>query len=95
MDFSQAHHIRRSGFGFVERVMDDPQVTYKADVIFSESESSKGGENYLQGEALVPLLEGRDYFSCVFRVQTTTYKTYFSNIMHVPTGELLKAATKN
>ncbi|WP_177319034.1 hypothetical protein [Pseudomonas sp. GM102] len=95
MDFSQAHHIRRSGFGFVERVVDDPQVTYKADVIFRESESGKGGEKYLQGEALVPLLEGRDYFSCVFRVHTTTYKTYFSNIMHVPSGELLKAATKN
>lgn len=94
MDFSQAHRIRRSGFGFVERVVDSPQEIYKADVIFSESESGKGGEKYLQGEALVPLLRGRDYISCVFRVHTTTYKTYFSNLMYVPVGELLKAATK-
>ncbi|WP_454846359.1 hypothetical protein [Pseudomonas farris] len=94
MDFSQAHHIRRSGFGFVEKVVGNPQATYKADVIFSESESGKGGEKYLQGETLVPLLEGRDYISCVFRVHTTTYKTYFSNVMHVPAGELVKAAAK-
>lgn len=94
MDFSQGHHIRRSGFGFVDKVMDNPQNIYKADVIFSESESGKGGEKYLQGETLTPLLESRDYFSCVFRVHTTTYKTYFSNVMRVPTRELLKAANK-
>lgn len=94
LDFTEAHHIKRSGFGLVEPVAGDLPLQYRANVIFSESESGNGGEKYLEGETLVPLLKQRDFISCVFRVQTTTYKTYFSKIMRVPTAELLKAATK-
>jgi len=94
LDFTEAHHIKRSGFGLVEPVAGDLPLRYRANVIFRESESGKGGENYLDGETLVPLLKRCDFISCVFRVQTTTYKTYFSKVMRVPTSELLKAATK-
>lgn len=91
LDFSEAHHIKRSGFGLVEKVSESAPSLYRANVIFSESESGKGGENYLEGEALIPLLKKRDFISCVYRVHTTTYNTYFSQVMHVPTAELLKA----
>ncbi|MHC8396193.1 hypothetical protein ACYZT8_21500 [Pseudomonas sp. LB3P93] len=94
LDFTEAHHIKRSGFGLVEKEIELGPMLYRANVIFSESESGKGGEDYLDGEALVPLLKKRDFISCVFRVHTTKYNTYFSKIMRVPTAELLKAVSK-
>lgn len=94
LDFAESHHIKRSGFGLVESVSGDLPLRYRANVIFSESASGKGGENYLEGETLVPLLRKRDFISCVFRVHTTTYKTYFSKVMRIPTKELLKAVAK-
>ncbi|MGE8098506.1 hypothetical protein [Pseudomonas fluorescens] len=94
LDFSQAHHIKLSGFGLVELVKDKGQANYRANMIFTDSEEGKGGEIYLEGDTLKPLLLKRDYISCVFRVHTTPYKTYFSKIMHVPTADLLKAINK-
>ncbi|WP_283188810.1 hypothetical protein [Pseudomonas sp. PMCC200344] len=94
LDFTEAHHIKRSGFGLVGKVIEPASLLYRANVIFSESESGKGGEDYLEGEALILLLKKRDFISCVFRVHTTTYNTYFSKVMHVPTAELLKAISK-
>lgn len=94
LDFTEAHHIKRSGFGLVEPVAGDLPLRYRANVIFSESESGNGGENYLEDETLIPLLKQREFISCVFRVHTSTYQTYFSKVMRVPTTELLKAATK-
>lgn len=93
-DFTEAHHIQRTGFGLVEKVIEPAPLLYRANVIFSESESGKGGEDYLEGEALILLLKKRDFISCVFRVHTTTYNTYFSKVMRVPTAELLKAISK-
>jgi hypothetical protein len=90
LDFSQAHHIKQSGFGLVEEVSAEPGL-YRADVIFSESEKSSGGERYLQGDTLAPFLMKKDSIVCLFRVHSTTYTTYFSNVMKVPSKELLKA----
>lgn len=90
LDFAQAHHIKQSGFGFVEKVSAEPAL-YRADVIFSESEKSSGGERSLQGDTLAPFLMKRDSIACLFRVHSTTYTTYFSNLMQVPSKELLNA----
>lgn len=90
LDFSQAHHIKQSGFGLVEKVSAEPAL-YRANVIFSESEKSSGGERYLQGDTLAPFLTKKDSIACLFRVHSTTYTTYFSNLMHVPSKELLNA----
>ncbi|WP_237142956.1 MULTISPECIES: hypothetical protein [Pseudomonas] len=94
LDFAQAHHIKLSGFGLVELVKDKEQSSYRANMIFTDSEEGKGRESYLEGDTLKPLLLKRDYISCVFRVHTTRYKTYFSTVMHVPTADLLKAINK-
>lgn len=88
LDFSQAHRIKQSGFGFIERVSPDSLI-YRADVIFDESVDDEGGERRLKGETLDPFLKARDSFSCVYRVHSTTYKTYFSKIMQIPSADLL------
>lgn len=94
IDFSMAHHIYRSGAGSVELVGDTVGEGYRSEVMFSESAEGKGGEFILGGDDLSRLLMKRDYISCVFRAHTTTYKTYFSNVMHVPTADLLRAVNK-
>lgn len=90
LDFSQSHQIKQSGFGFVERLSAD-SLLYRADVIFDESVDGKGEERRLKGETLAPFLSARDTISCVFKVHSTTYKTYFSKIMHIPSADLLKS----
>ncbi|WP_426233982.1 hypothetical protein [Pseudomonas sp. TWP3-2] len=94
LDFSQAHKIKQSGFGFIERVSAD-SLLYRADVIFDELVDGKGEEKRLKGTTLIPFLKVRDSISCVFRVHSTTYKTYFSKIMQVPSAELLAPAPAN
>ncbi len=91
-DFSQAHRIKQSGFGFIERVSTD-SLLYRADVLFDEQVDDKGEERRLKGDSLVPFLKSRDSISCVFRVHSTTYKTYFSKIMHVPSVDLMNPGT--
>ncbi|TKJ84681.1 hypothetical protein PkoCFBP13504_12145 [Pseudomonas koreensis] len=91
-DFSQAHRIKQSGFGFIERVSTD-SLLYRADVLFDEQVDDKGEERRLKGDSLVPFLKSRDSISCVFRVHSTTYKTYFSKIMQVPSVDLMNPGT--
>ncbi|WP_033064279.1 hypothetical protein [Pseudomonas sp. GM18] len=91
LDFAVAHQIKRSGYGLVERIEGDAVYKYQADVIFRESTGEKGAEIFPEGEALSRWLTNRSYISCVFRVHTTTYKTYFSNVMRVPTVDLVRA----
>nr|WP_253912139.1 hypothetical protein [Pseudomonas sp. CVAP\ len=94
VNFSMAHPIYRSGVGSVELAGNTVGEGYRSEVMFSESAEGKGGEFILGGNDLSRLLMKRDYISCVFRVHTTSYKTYFSTVMRVPTADLLKAMNK-
>ncbi|WP_028620619.1 hypothetical protein [Pseudomonas sp. Ant30-3] len=91
LDFSVAHQIKRSGYGFVERIEDASEKKYQARVIFRESTGEKGAEIFPEGEALKHWIASDKYISCIFRSHSTTYKTYFSNVMRVPTGDLVRA----
>ncbi|MFC6693786.1 hypothetical protein ACFQD2_26450 [Pseudomonas lini] len=94
LDFAVAHQIKRSGYGLVERIEDNSVYKYQADVIFREFTGEKGAEVFPEGEALSRWLTNRSYISCVFRVHTTTYNTYFSNVMRIPTVDLVQAIDK-
>ncbi len=94
VDFSVGHQIKRSGFGLVERDESGAANEYKADVIFRESTGEKGAEIFPEGPVLNRWFTNRRFISCVFRVHTTPYKTYFSQIMRVPTADLARAINR-
>jgi hypothetical protein len=94
LDFSVAHQISRSGFGLVERDERGAANEYKADVIFRESTGEKGAEIFPEGPVLSRWFMKRPFISCAFRVHTTPYKTYFSEIMRVPTDDLARAINR-
>ncbi|WP_064616615.1 hypothetical protein [Pseudomonas sp. GR 6-02] len=94
LDFSVGHYIKRSGRGTVEFVKDSSGEHYISMILFREAEELQGKETILTGQALREILDKREFMLCTFRVHTTRYKTYFSNVMRVPTADLLKAAAK-
>ncbi|QXI16417.1 hypothetical protein [Pseudomonas hamedanensis] len=94
LDFSVAHQIKRSGFGLVERDERGKENEYKADVIFRESTGKKGAEIFPEGAVLSRWFTKRPFISCVFRAHTTPYKTYFSEIMRVPSADLARAINR-
>lgn len=95
LDFSVAHTLRRSGFGLVERDEKGTPNDYKAEVIFRESTGEKGAEFFPGGPELGRWIATKPFISCVFRTHTTTYKTYFSEIIRVPTTDLARAINRN
>lgn len=94
LDFSIGHYIKRSGRGSVEFVKDSSGDHYVSKVLFREAGELQGTETILAGHALREILYKREFMACTFRVHTISYKTYFSNVMRVPTADLLRATTK-
>jgi hypothetical protein len=94
LDFSVGHYIKSSGRGAVEFVKDSSGEHYVSTILFREAGELQGKETILTGQALREILDKREFMACTFRVHTTSYKTYFSNVMRVPTADLLRAATK-
>jgi hypothetical protein len=91
IDFSIGHYLKRSGRGSVRFIDDTTGGHYESKVIFREAGELQGEELILGGKALRDVLVKKEFIACAFRVHTTSNRTYISNIMHVPTNDLVRA----
>ncbi|WP_085578095.1 MULTISPECIES: hypothetical protein [unclassified Pseudomonas] len=91
LDFSIGHYLKRSGRGSVEFVNDSTGGHYESRIMFRESGEAQGEEAILSGEALRDILVKRPFIVCAFRAHASSYSTYFSNAMNVPTADLIRA----
>ncbi|WP_426233981.1 hypothetical protein [Pseudomonas sp. TWP3-2] len=95
LDFSIGHYLTRSGRGSVNFVNDATGGHYESKVIFREVGDVQGQEVILGGTALREVLLRKEYITCVFRVRTTSNRTYVSNLMQVPVADIVNAIDTN
>lgn len=92
-DFSVAHRIHQYGEGLIEPVQRGSGWVFKADLIFSEVKSSTS-DAVMRSETLRSLLARQASIACKVRINAYSYKTYFSEVMQVPSADLLREIDK-
>lgn len=92
-DFSAPHSAGIYGEGFIEPEMPSVGPVFRADVLFLERKNDTS-EKVIEGEALKPLLVGRESLVCRVRINSYSYKIYLSEDMKVPTADLLREVEK-
>ncbi|MBK5528253.1 hypothetical protein JFT86_15040 [Pseudomonas sp. TH06] len=95
LDFSIGHYQKLYGNGIVETSESASKGKYIARVIFRETGEVQGKERILDGDALRGALMANDFVVCTFRVNTTKYKTYFSEFMRIPSKDFLKELVRS
>ena len=91
LDFSIGHYQKRYGSGIVEVSENSSKGQYIARVIFRETGDVQGKELILEGDRLRSALRAHPFIVCTFRVNTTKYKTYFSEFMRIPSEDFTRA----
>lgn len=88
-DFSQSRNLNEYGEGWIEPLKPADGSTFKADLMFYRVKDSTS-ETLMSSKDLSAVLAGRKTIACKVRINSYSYKIYYSDVMNIPVAELLK-----
>ena len=93
MDFSQPRNLNQYGEGWIEPVAPADGTAFKADLMFRRVKDSSS-DTLMSSEDLRTVLAGRQSIACKVRINSYSYKIYYSDVMNIPVADLLKEINK-